>query len=88
MSYLDLLEMLYASIYVKYGIAFVLCIILAFAEELVLLKHPLVFVILMVLTLAMIYTELFHSPGLTLLLIALTLVSFNMIKTTNKSSSH
>ena len=79
--------MLYDSNYTKYGMAFVLCIMLAFADEIQLLHNPTVFALLLLITIAMIYTELFHSPGLILLMIALTLLSFNMIKS-NRSSSH
>ena len=84
---METLEILYESIYVKYTIAVLLTLLLAFEHEVHVFSKPITFWILLFLTIALITTELFHSPGFILLMLGLTVISYNMSTSKlNKSS--
>lgn len=87
LTIMETLEILYKSNYVKYTIAILLTLLLAFEHEVHVFSKPITFWSLLSLTIALITTELFHSPGFILLMLALTVISYNMSTSKlNKSS--
>ncbi len=88
LSMIDVVDMLYKSNAVKYTIAVLLALLLAFEHDVHIFSEPITFWVLLVITVAMTFTELIDSPGLILLMTALTVISFNLSVSRITSSEH
>lgn len=84
-SAMDLFNMVYGNKWVQTAIAFGLCLLLAFEQDLHVFSRRETFWILLVITVAMALTELSEKPGLVFLMMALTTISFNLV--VNKEGS-
>jgi hypothetical protein len=85
-AYLHMLESVFNNKYSQIGIAAVISILLAFQKQIVLFEKKITFFILLSITVALVMTEARTNPGLVLLMMAMTVISFNLGKTQTTTS--
>lgn len=69
---------IYNNTWVKASVAVGLSLLLAFEHDLHIFAQKQMFLILLMITVALIFTEFTETPGLVLLMVALTMVSFSL----------
>lgn len=75
---LDGLESLFNNNIFKGCIVVIMSVLLAFENQVHIFEKSVTFFSLLAITVALIFTELDSQPGITLLMVALTVISFNM----------
>lgn len=84
----DLLAVFLQNKKIRWIIAILLCLLLAFEHKIHIFQLPLTFFILLGMTLAMVLVELDTNPGFVYLLLAMTVISFNLITNHATFSEH
>jgi hypothetical protein len=82
----DLFYQIYGSKWVQLAIALGLSLLLAFEHELHIFNQKQTFLALLAITVALVFLEYEESPGLVLLMAALTAISFQLAWTAPSSS--